>query len=260
MLEKRRNVMCRYIILNQSICHRQTKVLIHPLGSASSSSRHKWWTNWLTKMAFSCIFAFGRWVHVGIISTSHISTGYICTKRRPDLLSELHLCASSSIRLFSLHWPEKVHPEWGCKQPQPPCLWHPPQGNNGEMFFILKCLNIYCHPAHSLCALWLNVTRLLLQFTKEEITIMSKILSRWFQIYCRTDQMCICPDCETENHQDHDTVSVETEWMETKVGKQITDRETKDRLMFGVTHVDSRKLTFSFTQRTMDLTRTTMKS
>lgn len=39
----------------------------------------------------------------------------------------------------------------------------------------------------------------------------------WFQIYCRTDGVCICPDCETEDHPDHDTVSIETEWMENKV-------------------------------------------
>lgn len=32
--------------------------------------------------------------------------------------------------------------------------------------------------------------------------------------------MCICPECEVEDHNDHDTVSVETEWMETKVGKE----------------------------------------
>lgn len=32
--------------------------------------------------------------------------------------------------------------------------------------------------------------------------------------------MCICPVCAEEDHPDHDTVTVEEEWMETKVGKQ----------------------------------------
>lgn len=36
--------------------------------------------------------------------------------------------------------------------------------------------------------------------------------------------MCICPECEIEDHNDHDTVSVETEWMETKVGKENGER------------------------------------
>lgn len=38
--------------------------------------------------------------------------------------------------------------------------------------------------------------------------------------------MCICPDCETEDHPDHDTVAIEDEWTETKVGKrtEVTQR------------------------------------
>ncbi|KAF0029035.1 hypothetical protein F2P81_018140 [Scophthalmus maximus] len=42
-------------------------------------------------------------------------------------------------------------------------------------------------------------------------------------IYCRTDRVCICPDCEAEQHQHHDTVSVEDEWTDTK---QAVERET----------------------------------
>lgn len=38
--------------------------------------------------------------------------------------------------------------------------------------------------------------------------------------------MCICPDCETEDHYDHDTVTIKQEWLEKKVGtgtKKITE-------------------------------------
>lgn len=45
----------------------------------------------------------------------------------------------------------------------------------------------------------------------------AETLSHGFQIYCRTDRVCICPECETLDHYDHDTVSVADEWVETKV-------------------------------------------
>lgn len=42
------------------------------------------------------------------------------------------------------------------------------------------------------------------------------------QIYCKNDQVCICPDCESEDHYDHDTVTIKQEWMEKKVGNLLT--------------------------------------
>lgn len=42
------------------------------------------------------------------------------------------------------------------------------------------------------------------------------IHNRGILLYCKSDQMCICPECEIEDHNDHDTVTVETEWLETK--------------------------------------------
>lgn len=38
-------------------------------------------------------------------------------------------------------------------------------------------------------------------------------------MYCRTDRECICPECAAEDHSEHDTVTIEDEWMETKVEK-----------------------------------------
>ncbi|XP_047445795.1 E3 ubiquitin-protein ligase TRIM39 [Mugil cephalus] len=53
---------------------------------------------------------------------------------------------------------------------------------------------------------------------------------RGIMIYCRTDQMCICPECETEDHPDHDTVSVETEWMETKALLSVSEKEIQEMI------------------------------
>ncbi|XP_008286993.1 tripartite motif-containing protein 7 [Stegastes partitus] len=44
-----------------------------------------------------------------------------------------------------------------------------------------------------------------------------EIHHRGIMIYCRTDQVCVCPECAEEDHPDHDTTTVETEWMKTKV-------------------------------------------
>ncbi|KAK2900072.1 hypothetical protein Q8A73_013201 [Channa argus] len=51
---------------------------------------------------------------------------------------------------------------------------------------------------------------------------------RGILIYCRTDRACICTDCETEDHQDHDTVTVEDEWMETKALLRVSEQEIQE--------------------------------
>ncbi|XP_056882805.1 E3 ubiquitin-protein ligase TRIM21 isoform X2 [Takifugu flavidus] len=40
---------------------------------------------------------------------------------------------------------------------------------------------------------------------------------RGLLIYCKNDRVCICPDCETEDHYDHDTVTIKQEWLEKKL-------------------------------------------
>ncbi|KAF7231675.1 E3 ubiquitin-protein ligase TRIM39-like [Nothobranchius furzeri] len=49
-------------------------------------------------------------------------------------------------------------------------------------------------------------------------------------MYCRSDQMCICPECEIEDHNDHDTVTVETEWMETKTQLRKSEEEIQEMI------------------------------
>ncbi|XP_070785877.1 E3 ubiquitin-protein ligase TRIM39 [Enoplosus armatus] len=57
-----------------------------------------------------------------------------------------------------------------------------------------------------------------------------EIHHRGLVIYCRTDQVCICPECETEDHPDHDTVTVEAEWMETKAQLSVSEQEIQEMI------------------------------
>ncbi|XP_060887025.1 E3 ubiquitin-protein ligase TRIM21 [Labrus mixtus] len=57
-----------------------------------------------------------------------------------------------------------------------------------------------------------------------------EIHHRGIMIYCRTDGVCICPNCETEEHQDHDTVTVEDEWLETKAQLSVSEQEIRDMI------------------------------
>ncbi|RVE60704.1 hypothetical protein OJAV_G00183730 [Oryzias javanicus] len=56
------------------------------------------------------------------------------------------------------------------------------------------------------------------------------IHQRGILMYCRTDQVCICPECEIEDHNDHDTVTVETEWIETKGKLQVSEQEIQEMI------------------------------
>ncbi|XP_034713023.1 E3 ubiquitin-protein ligase TRIM39 isoform X2 [Etheostoma cragini] len=57
-----------------------------------------------------------------------------------------------------------------------------------------------------------------------------EIHHRGIVIYCRSDQACICPECETLDHQDHDTVTLETEWMETKDQLSVSEQEIREMI------------------------------
>ncbi|XP_077356157.1 E3 ubiquitin-protein ligase TRIM39 [Festucalex cinctus] len=54
--------------------------------------------------------------------------------------------------------------------------------------------------------------------------------NRGILIFCRTDGECICPNCETEAHFDHDTVTVEAAWTEKQAQLKQTEQQTKEMI------------------------------
>ncbi|KAM8881899.1 zinc finger protein RFP [Synchiropus picturatus] len=53
---------------------------------------------------------------------------------------------------------------------------------------------------------------------------------RGLLIYCRDDRVCICPDCETESHQGHDTVTVEEEYNENKAKARVCEQQIQEMI------------------------------
>ncbi|KAM4714349.1 E3 ubiquitin-protein ligase TRIM39 [Anableps anableps] len=57
-----------------------------------------------------------------------------------------------------------------------------------------------------------------------------EIHNRGILLYCKSDQVCICPECEIEDHNDHDTVTVETEWITTKALLRDSEQDIQDMI------------------------------
>ncbi|XP_065806522.1 E3 ubiquitin-protein ligase TRIM39 [Labrus bergylta] len=68
-----------------------------------------------------------------------------------------------------------------------------------------------------------------------------EIHHRGIMIYCRTDGVCICPNCETEEHQDHDTVTVEDEWLETKAQLSVSEQEIRHMIRQRIKKIEGLK-------------------
>ncbi|XP_035849683.1 zinc finger protein RFP isoform X1 [Sander lucioperca] len=70
-----------------------------------------------------------------------------------------------------------------------------------------------------------------------------EIHRRGIVIYCRTDRACICPECETLDHQDHDTVTLETEWMETKKDQlSVSEQEIQEMIRQRIRKIEEIRL------------------
>ncbi|XP_056156325.1 zinc finger protein RFP [Lampris incognitus] len=65
-----------------------------------------------------------------------------------------------------------------------------------------------------------------------------EIHRRGILVYCRTDRVCICPECEALDHQNHDTVPVETEWMEKKAQLSVSQQEIQEMIRQRVKKVE----------------------
>ncbi|XP_034020573.1 E3 ubiquitin-protein ligase TRIM39 isoform X2 [Thalassophryne amazonica] len=53
---------------------------------------------------------------------------------------------------------------------------------------------------------------------------------RGLTLYCKTDQVCICPQCEVLDHQDHDTVTVKEKWMEDEAQLRASEQEIQEMI------------------------------
>ncbi|KAF7642592.1 hypothetical protein LDENG_00255260, partial [Lucifuga dentata] len=49
-------------------------------------------------------------------------------------------------------------------------------------------------------------------------------------LYCRDDKVCICPECKALDHQEHDTVTVEAEWIENKAHLSVSQQEIQEMI------------------------------
>ncbi|KAI3376162.1 hypothetical protein L3Q82_016687 [Scortum barcoo] len=65
---------------------------------------------------------------------------------------------------------------------------------------------------------------------------------RGLVMYCKTDGVCICPECETEDHYDHDTEAVEDVWMETKSKLSVSEQETKEMIRQRIRKIEEIRL------------------
>ncbi|XP_041842675.1 E3 ubiquitin-protein ligase TRIM39 [Melanotaenia boesemani] len=81
---------------------------------------------------------------------------------------------------------------------------------------------------------------------------------RGITIYCRTDHVCICPECEMEDHYDHDTVTVESKWMETKEQVKVSEQEIQELIDMRTSKIEEIKI--SVTELEMSVDRETASS
>ncbi|XP_034532665.1 zinc-binding protein A33 [Notolabrus celidotus] len=65
---------------------------------------------------------------------------------------------------------------------------------------------------------------------------------RGIMTYCRTDNVCICPECATEDHPDHDTVNIEVEWTHTKTQLTVSELEIQDMIRQRIKKIEEMKM------------------
>ncbi|XP_045920933.1 zinc finger protein RFP [Micropterus dolomieu] len=70
--------------------------------------------------------------------------------------------------------------------------------------------------------------------------------------YCKTDQVCLCPECETEDHWDHDTVTVEEEWMQTKVQLSVSEQEIQEMIRQRITKIEEIRMSVTELEMTVE--------
>ncbi|XP_063043443.1 E3 ubiquitin-protein ligase TRIM39 [Engraulis encrasicolus] len=62
------------------------------------------------------------------------------------------------------------------------------------------------------------------------------------EMFCRTDQQCICVECAEQEHQSHSIVSAEHQWQESKAQINITELEIQEMIRERLRKVEEIKL------------------
>ncbi|XP_074517984.1 E3 ubiquitin-protein ligase TRIM39 [Halichoeres trimaculatus] len=79
-----------------------------------------------------------------------------------------------------------------------------------------------------------------------------EIHRRGKMMYCKTDNISICPDCATEDHPDHDTVNIENEWTKTKAQLSVSEQEIQEMIRQRIRKIDSIKTSVTELQLTVE--------
>ncbi|KAG7233377.1 hypothetical protein INR49_007107 [Caranx melampygus] len=79
-----------------------------------------------------------------------------------------------------------------------------------------------------------------------------EIHQRGIMIYCRTDRVCVCPDCEAQSHQGHDTVPVEDEWMEAKSQLSVLEQQIQEMIRQRIRKVEEIRTSVAEVERAVE--------
>lgn len=75
---------------------------------------------------------------------------------------------------------------------------------------------------------------------------------RGIMIYCKTDNVSICPDCATEDHPDHDTVNIENEWTKTKAQLSASEQEIQEMIRQRIKKIEEIRASVTELQRAVE--------
>ncbi|MGH0182570.1 UNVERIFIED_CONTAM: hypothetical protein FKN15_009732 [Acipenser sinensis] len=112
-----------------------------------------------------------------------------------------------------------------------PCDFCPGEIKRGAVRSCLTCLGSYCEahlqPHHENAVLKRHA---LVQPLRDFEQKLCKLHQRLLELYCRTDQSCICVLCQHSNHQDHTVILAERERAEKQLSAQKERAESEQVL------------------------------
>lgn len=79
-----------------------------------------------------------------------------------------------------------------------------------------------------------------------------EIHQRGIMIYCRNDRVCVCPECEAQHHQGHDTVPVEDEWTEAKSQLSVLEQQIQEMIRQRIRKMEEIRTSVSELERAVE--------